>query len=97
MPELGDGLVDEAESVGAAFGELTAVRIDRQLAVQRDPPALVQPVLRLAEAAEAERLQPGDGVEREAVIEQRQVDVGRPQARSGSTGVPTDPAPAARG
>ena len=83
--------------MGAALGELAAVRVHRELAVERDAAAAVEPVLGLAEAAEAEALEPGDGVEREAVVDEGEVDVGRAQARCGSRGGRTGRAPAARG
>ena len=81
MAQLGHGLVEEAEAVRAALGQLTAVRVDRQLAVERDPAPAVEPVLRLAEPAEAERLEPGDRVEREAVVDQCEIDRLGAQAR----------------
>src|SRR5262245_52007572 len=37
-PELHAGLVQEAEAVQAAGGELPAVRVERDLAVERDAP-----------------------------------------------------------
>jgi hypothetical protein len=52
VPELGHRLVDEAEAVGAPLGELPAVRVDGKLAVERDAPAAVEPVLGLADPAE---------------------------------------------
>ena len=45
VAELGHGLVEEAVAVGAALGELAAVRVHRQLAVEGDAPAAVEPVL----------------------------------------------------
>src|SRR5205085_8159682 len=58
VAQLGDGLVDEAVAVRAPFRQLPAVRVDRQLAVEGDAATAVDPVLRLADAAEAERLDP---------------------------------------
>jgi hypothetical protein len=58
---------------------LAAVRVDGQLTVEGDAPPAVEPVLRLAEAAEPEALDPGDGVEGEAVVDERDVDIARPQ------------------
>ena len=72
----------------AALGELPAVRVDRELAVEGDASPAVEPVVGLAEPAEPEALEPRDGVEGEAVVDKRHVDVGRPQARSASTGGP---------
>ena len=97
VAELGHGLVQEAEAVGAALGELAAVGVHGQLAAERDAAAAVEPVLGLAEAAEPEALQPGDGVEGEAVVEEGQVDVGVAQARCGSRGGRPGRAPGARG
>ena len=92
-----DGLVEEPETVGPPLGELAAVGIDRQLAVEGDPPSPVQPVVGLTEPAEPEGLEPGDGVEGEAVVEQGQVDVGRAAGRSSTTGGRPGPGPGARG
>ena len=44
------------------------------LAVERDAPPAVEPVLRLAEPTEPECLDPRDGVEREAVVDEREVE-----------------------
>ena len=97
VAELHHGLIEEPEAVGPPLGELPAVGIDRQLPVEGDPPTPVQPVVGLAEPAESEGLEPRDGVEGEAVVEQGQVDVGRSEARSATRGGPTGPAPGARG
>src|SRR5581483_8935821 len=64
VAELHDRLVDEAVAVRPSFGELAAVRVDGQVAVDRDARAVADPVLRLADAAEPERLEPRDRVER---------------------------------
>src|SRR5580704_18191869 len=61
--------VDETEAVRASLGELAAVRVDREVPVERDAASAVEPVVGLAETAEAQRLEPRDGVEREAVVD----------------------------
>ena len=87
VAELRDGFVEEAHAVRAALRELAAVRVERERAVEGDRAPAVDPVLRLAEAAEAERLDPRDAVEREPVVQQGDVDVvggqrrARPQMR----------------
>src|SRR4051812_25584204 len=82
VPQLGHAFVDEAETVGAAFGELTTVRVDRQVTVERDAATAVEPVRGLTDAAEAQRFEPGDRVEREAVVHKGKVDVGGRHVRS---------------
>ena len=62
------------------------VRIDNrlvhgQVTVERDSATAVDPVLGFADAAEPEGLDPRDGVEREAVVDEREVDVRRAQRR----------------
>src|SRR5690349_3865863 len=56
VAELRDRIVEEAEPVRAAFGELAAVGVHRELAVEGDPPPTVQPVVGLADPAEAQAL-----------------------------------------
>ncbi len=75
--------MDEPVPVGAPLRELTAVRVHRQLAAEGDRAALVDPVLRLAEPAEPEALEPRDGVEREAVVDEGEVDVVGGERRAG--------------
>ena len=53
------------------------MRVDRELAVERDATASVEPVVGLAEVTESEALEPRDGIEGEAVVHQRQVHLGR--------------------
>src|SRR5262245_31899552 len=62
-PELEDGLVDEPEPVEPPGGELAAMGVHRELAVEGDavPPLDERPGLPLA--AEAQRLQPRHGQE----------------------------------
>src|SRR5439155_8204680 len=79
--ELSDRFVEEAEAVRATLGQLASVRVHGQLAVERDPASPVEPILCLAEAAESECFDPGDGVEGEPVVDEREIDVGRPQTR----------------
>src|SRR5262245_22511129 len=74
VPELSDRLVDEAEAVRATLRELAAMRVHRKLAAERDAPSRVEPLHRLAEVAESETFQPGDRVEREAVVDEREID-----------------------
>ena len=73
MAQLGHGLVDEAEAVGPALGQLAAVGVHGQIAVEGDALPAVEVVLRLAEAAEPETFEPRDRVEGEPVGEERQV------------------------
>ena len=77
--ELDHGFVDQAHPMGAAVGKLAAVGVQRYHAVTGDGLAVVEEVFRLADAAEAERLQPGKAVEREAVVQLGDVDVLGPQ------------------
>ena len=44
MSELDNGLVEESEPMGTALRELATVGIDRQLPVEGDAAALVEPV-----------------------------------------------------
>ena len=61
--ELHRRLVDESVAVGAAGRELAAVRVERQLTVERDAGAAVDEVLAFADRAESERLDPREAVE----------------------------------
>src|SRR6185312_12635072 len=60
MAQLLHRFVDEPEAVGPPLRQLAAVRVDREFAVRRDAASAVEPVVGLAEAAEAERLDPRD-------------------------------------
>src|SRR5205814_10401451 len=59
VAQLGDGFVQEPEAVRPPLRQLPAVRVDGQLPVEGDPTTAVDPVLGLADAAEAEGLEPG--------------------------------------
>ena len=61
--QLHDGFVDQAHPVGAAVRELAAVGVQRQHTVAGDAGSAVEEVLGLADAAEAERLDPRQAVE----------------------------------
>src|SRR4051812_38919662 len=56
--QLQHRLVQEAIAMSTAAGQLSAMRVERQLAVERDPLASLEKVLGLADAAEPERFQP---------------------------------------
>src|SRR6476619_5850967 len=60
MAKLCHCFVDEAVPVRASFGQLTAVRVHREVTVEGDAPAAVEPVLRFADATETERFDPRD-------------------------------------
>ena len=75
--QLRDRFVDEAVAVQPPRRQLPAVGVEREHAVEGDVGAAVEEVLRLTPAAEAERLDPRQAVEREAVVELGHVDVGR--------------------
>src|SRR3954468_13038830 len=47
--QLDDRFADEPEAVRPPLGELAAVRVHRELAVESDPPAAIEPILGLAE------------------------------------------------
>ena len=81
--QLADRLVDQAHAVGAAVRELAAVRVERDHAVAGDVLAAVEEVLGLADTAEAQRLQPGQAVEAEPVVQLGDVDIAGAQRRSG--------------
>ena len=53
------------------------MRVERQVTTESDPRTVTDEVARTTELAEAEALQPRQRVESEAVVEQRDVDVGR--------------------
>ena len=84
VAQLEHGLVDEAEAVSATPGQLTSVGVQRQLTVEGDAAAVTDEVLRLAEAAEAEVLEPAHAVDCEAVVQQGHVDVVRAGIGAGS-------------
>ena len=75
--QLHHRLVEEAIAVRPAAGELTAVRVQRQVAVESDALAVTEEVLGLAHLAETEGLEPRQAVEGESVIELGDVDVSR--------------------
>src|SRR5262249_32828233 len=81
-PELDAGLVQEAEAVEPSARELTPVRVERDLAVERDRRAAFEEAAALALRAEAERLEPRERDEADAVVELRHVDVGGTQLRT---------------
>ena len=85
VAQLCHRLVDEPEAMRAALGELAAVRVDREVTIEGDAPAAVQPLVGLSEVAEAEPLDPRDRVEREAVVDQGEVDVAAAAGSCGST------------
>src|SRR5690606_4480950 len=78
-PQLHARLVQEAVAVQAAARELTPVRVERELAVERDARAALDEGAALALAAEAERLEPGHREEAEAVVALGHVHVGGAQ------------------
>ena len=57
-PQLRDRLGDEAVAMGPTGRQLTAVGVDRQLAVERDSLTTLEEVLGLTDTAEAEPLEP---------------------------------------
>src|SRR5262249_13567325 len=82
--ELADRLGEVAEAgVHAAAGQLAAQGVERQLAAERDAPAPVDERAGLAGPAEAQGLEPPDGLDGEPVVELGHVDVGRAQAGPG--------------
>ena len=87
--QLHDRFVQEAETVQPAGRELPAVRVERQLAVERDPLAALDERPALAAPAEAERLEPRHREPAEAVVQLGDVDVAgaqigaRPHVRGG--------------
>src|SRR5260370_25648120 len=85
--QLHDGLVHQPHAVRAPCGKLAAVRVGGDhAAVAGDVLTAVEEVLRLADPAEAERLEPGHAVESEAVVQPGDLDVRGPQARPGPQG-----------
>src|ERR1035441_8380731 len=68
VSQLLHGFVEKSEAVGPPLRELATMGVDRQLAVEGDPAAVVQPVVGFPETAEAEGFEPRDGVEGEAVV-----------------------------
>src|SRR5690606_22820534 len=67
-PQLHARLVQEAVAVQPPRRELTAVRVERNLAVERDARAALDERPALPLAAEAERLEPRHREEAEAVV-----------------------------
>ena len=58
--------------------ELAAVGVERQQPVAGDVLAAVKKFLGLADTAEAQRLDPGQAIHGEAVVQLRDVDIGGP-------------------
>ena len=83
--------VQHPVAVHAAGRQLTAVGVERQLAVERDPRRALHERARFAVAAQTERLEPREREEREAVVELGDVDVGRARDRCGPTSRPRLP------
>src|SRR5882757_3303321 len=77
--QLADGLVHQAHAMGAAVRQLPAVRVERQQAVAGDVLAAIEEILGLADAAESQRLDPGQAVHGEPVVEFGNVDILGPQ------------------
>src|SRR5258707_2711891 len=80
--QLHHRLLQQSHAVGAPVRELPAVRVDRQDAVACDVLAAVEEVLCLADAAEAQCLNPGQAVERVPVVQQGDIDVGGRERRA---------------
>src|SRR4051794_39712136 len=59
--QLHQGLVEEAEAVEPAGGELAAAGVEGQLTVESDARAALHERPALAATAEPERLEPGEG------------------------------------
>src|SRR5579875_1598443 len=77
--QLQHRLPDVPEAMQASGRQLPPVRVHREPAAERDAAALVNEVARLPCPAEPERLKPGHRVEGETVVQERDVDVLRPQ------------------
>ena len=75
--QLQDGFVDDPVAVHAPGRELAPVGVERQLAVEGDALAALDEGPGLAVAAQAEGLEPGEGEEREPVVELGDVDIAR--------------------
>src|SRR3990172_9505776 len=73
--ELHARLVQEPVAVQTPPGELTALGVEGELAVERDARTTLHEGAALALPAEAERLEPGEREEAEAVVELRHVHV----------------------
>src|SRR5687767_4666836 len=71
--------VQKAPSVQPPGRELSAVRVQRQRAVERDARSTLDEWAALTDRAEAEQFEPRQAVEREAVVDLGHVDVARPQ------------------
>ena len=96
-PQLHHRFVSKTEPVQAARADLAAEGVERQLAVERDALASLDEPAAFADRAKAERLEPGDRLKTEPVIELRRVDVGRlvvgalPQIGAGRDSRPSTP------
>src|SRR5580658_538103 len=73
--ELEHGFVEQPEPVQATGGELAAVRVEREVAAERDPVPPVHECAGLSLSAEAECLQPGQREDGESVVELGHVHV----------------------
>src|ERR1700757_5218078 len=67
--QLQDGFVDDPVAVHATGGQLAAVGVERQFAVDGDALTALDEGPGLAVAAQAKRLKPREGEEREPVVE----------------------------
>ena len=76
-PQLQAGLVEEPVAVEAPGRQLAAVGVERDLAVAGDAAAALEERAALAVLAEAQRLEPAQRDEAEAVVQLGHVDVGR--------------------
>src|SRR5581483_10132441 len=76
-PHLRGRLVQEPVAAEPARRELSAVRIQRQLAVARDPLPALDEGTALADGTEPQRLEPRHREEREPVVELSHLDVRR--------------------
>ena len=73
--ELHHRLVDEAVTVGTTPGELPTVGVEGKRPSERYSLTALDEGTALAGAAEAQRLEPGEAVEAETVVQAGQVDV----------------------
>src|SRR5690606_4547805 len=82
-PKLQDRLTYEAISVQSPRGQLPAMRVERQRAPKADSASVTDEIRGLAVAAEAQTLQPGQRIEREAVVQTSHVHVVGGEIRAG--------------
>ena len=78
-PQLHHRLVDEPVAVGPSGRQLAAEGVERQLAPEGDTGGIGQEVAGLADAAEAQGLDPAEAVEGEAVVQLGHVHVLGPE------------------